>query len=167
MSTDPLFTQTLSLADPSALTNHADWIGVIGLLIGVVSLAYAWWQNRSRKRLENYIRAQNWWLYTKASKTLGTVQLAQKTYKALAKAAQDPDVIEQLARSDDCAEEVLGEVVRTIHYSEPTFDDATIARWRRERRIPSDNHLFLFRPFLPANKRMQPVPPSDSPNGQH
>lgn len=60
-----------------------EWIGVIGIVIAVLSLGYAFWENRSRARLSRYIRAQNWFLYGKASNSNGHAQTALAKYKAL------------------------------------------------------------------------------------
>jgi hypothetical protein len=61
----------------------SDWLGVAGLIIGVLSFVYALWEKRSRARLEDYVRAQNWSLYGKASNANGHTQTALTKYKSL------------------------------------------------------------------------------------
>ena len=141
-----------------------DWTGAIGLLIGVLSFAYALWEKRSRARLENYIRAQNWSLYGKANNSIGSVQLALSKYKSLGKDALHPEVLEWLSKADAFGQDVFKDVIRQIHYSEPTFDDDTVARWVREGRV-AEKHATLFRQLTPANKPMQPTAQSGAADG--
>jgi len=39
-----------------------NWIGAVGVIIAIASFGYALWEKRSRTRLENFVRAQNWFL---------------------------------------------------------------------------------------------------------
>ena len=133
-----------------------EWTGVIGLLIGVLSFGYALWEKRSRKRLEQYIRAQNWALFNKANNANGHTQRALGKYKLLGKDAMDPEVLEYLCKADAFGQDVFKDVIRQIHFSEIVFDDDTVSRWVREGRI-TEKHAELFRQLTPANKPMQPT----------
>ena len=136
----------------------SDWLGVAGLLIGVLSFGYALWEKRSRARLEDYIRAQNWSLYGKASNANGHTQLALTKYKSLGKEALDPEVLEFLSRADAFGQDVFKDVIRQIQFSEPVFDEVTVARWVREGRVV-ETHAPLFRQLTAANK------PIEAPHG--
>jgi hypothetical protein len=46
-------------------------------------------------------------------------------------------------------------VIRQIQFSEPVFDEVTVARWVREGRIV-DKHAALFRQLTAANKPIGP-----------
>ena len=132
----------------------SDWTGVVGVFFAVISLAYAWWEKRSRARLEDYIRAQNWFLYEKASNSNGHTQIALAKYKALGKDALDLEVLEFLSKADAFGQDVFKDTIRQIQYSEPTFDEEAVNRWVREGRV-AEKHAAHFRKLTPANKVMQ------------
>jgi len=132
----------------------SDWTGVVGVIFAVISLAYAWWEKRSRARLEDYIRAQNWFLYEKASNSNGHTQIALAKYKALGKDALDLEVLEFLSKADAFGQDVFKDTIRQIQYSEPTFDEEAVNRWVREGRV-AEKHAAHFRKLTPANKVMQ------------
>jgi hypothetical protein len=142
----------------------SDWTGVIGVLIAVISLGYAWWEKRSRTRLEDYIRAQNWFLYDKASNSNGHTQLALSKYKALGKEAVDLEVLEFLSKADAFGQDVFKDTIRHIHFSESAFDDDTVSRWVREGRV-AERHAHHFRKLTPANKAIQPTRETRAPDG--
>jgi hypothetical protein len=142
----------------------SDWTGVIGVLIAVVSLGYAWWEKRSRTRLEDYIRAQNWFLYEKANNSTGHMQMALSKYKALGKEALDPEVLEFLSKADAFGQDVFKDTIRQIQFSEPTFDEAAVSRWVREGRV-AERHAHHFRKLTPANKAMQATRETRAPDG--
>jgi hypothetical protein len=142
----------------------SDWTGVIGLVMAVLSFGYALWEKRSRARLEDYIRAQNWSLYGKASNSNGHAQIALSKYKALGKDALHPEVLEFLSKADAFGQDVFKDVIRQIQFSEPTFDDDTVTRWVREGRV-AEKHAALFRNLTPANKPIQVTPQSGAPDG--
>jgi hypothetical protein len=142
----------------------SEWLGVIGLVIGVLSFAYAVWENRSRARLQNYIRAQNWLLYGKASTANGHTQRALHTYMTVSKDALNPEVLGLLYAADAYGQDVLKDAVRQIQFSEPRFDADSIARWTREGRVP-ENHSPLFHLLTPADKPIYAAPKSDAGEG--
>ena len=132
----------------------SDWTGVVGVIFAIISLGYAWWEKRSRARLEGYIRAQNWFLYEKASNSNGHTQGALAKYKALGKDALDLEVFEFLSKADAFGQGVFKDTIRQIPYSEPIFDEETVSRWVREGRV-AEKHATHFRKLTPANKAMQ------------
>ena len=135
--------------------NLSDWTGIFGVALSLLSLGYALWENRSRTRLSDYIRAQNWFLYGKASNSKGHTQTALTKYKALGREQLDPEVLEFLCKADAFGQDVLKDVIRQIQLSEPVFDNDTVSRWVREGRI-DEKHSLLFRQLISANKPIQP-----------
>ena len=87
--------------------NASEIIGAIGAVFGFIGVAIAIYENRSRARLSNYIRAQNWHLYGKANNTNDSVQIALKKYKACSKDSHDLELFELLAKADAFGQDVL------------------------------------------------------------
>lgn len=137
----------------------SDWLGMVGVFIGVISFGYALWEKRSRARLENYVQAQNWSLYGKASNANGHTQTALTKYMALEKDVLNPEVLVFLGKADAFGQDVLKDVIRQIQYSEPLFDEATVSRWVREGRV-AETHAPLFYQLVVSNKRIQLPPQS-------
>jgi hypothetical protein len=142
----------------------SEWTGIVGVVLAVLSLAYALWEKRSRARLSDFIRAQNWSLYGKASNSIGHAQTALAKYKALGKDKLDPDVLEFLSKADAFGQDVFKDVIRQIQFSEPVFDDETVSRWVREGRV-AEKYALLFRQLTRANKPIQPTPQSGAADG--
>jgi hypothetical protein len=136
-----------------------DWTGIVGVLLALLSLGYAFWENRSRARLADYVRTQNWSLYAKASNSNGHTQTALAKLKALGGAHVNLEVLEYLSKADAFGQDVFKDSVRQIKFSEPKFDDETISRWIREGRI-AEHHALLFRQLTDAAR---PVTASKNP----
>lgn len=135
----------------------SDWLGVAGVLIGLAGLAYAVYENRSKARLSDYIRAQNWHIYSKANNANGSVQLALQKYKTQAQnGAIDLEAFEWLSKADAFGQDVFKDVIRQIQVSEPSFTAQDVERWVKENRI-SEKHAPLFYALTPANKSLQPT----------
>jgi len=98
-------------------------LGVLGLLIGVASLAYAIYQGSEKRRLTSYIRSQSWHLYSKANNANGAVQLSLSKYKSVHASDLSPDVVESLARADAFGQDVFKDAVRQIQVAEPVFHE--------------------------------------------
>jgi hypothetical protein len=130
-----------------------DWLGIVGIII---TAGYAFWENWRRARLEDFIRAQNWSLYNKASNANGHAQQALVRYKTYARENLNAEVLEFLSKADAFGQDVMRDVIRQIQYSEPVFDDATVSRWVREGRV-QDGHALLFRQLTRADKPIQPL----------
>lgn len=135
----------------------SDILGMIGVFIGLAGLAYAIYQGSERRRLSDYIRSQNWHLYSKANNANGAVQLGLRQYKSVHAANLSPDVVEVLARADAFGQDVFKDVIRQIQVSEPVFSVQTIDAWVSDGRISSE-HAVLFRNLAPANNSFKPKP---------
>jgi hypothetical protein len=131
--------------------NLSDIIGVLGVIVGVVSLGYAIYERNSRARLERFFRAQNWALLDKASNANGHTQIALTKYKSLGNEKIDLDVLEFLSKADAFGQDVFKDTIRQIHYSEPEFDNETISRWIKEDRV-AEKHRNLFLRLTPADQ---------------
>lgn len=64
-------------------------------------------------------------------------------------------MLEFLSKADAFGQDVFKDVIRQIQFSEPVFDEVTVARWVREGRIV-DKHAALFRQLTAANKPIGP-----------
>lgn len=120
-------------------------LGLAGVVIGVVSLVYAIWQGSEKRKLQRYIRAQNWHLYSKASNANGSLQLAADKYRSAHSAALSHEVIEWLSKADAFNQDVLKDIVRTIQSSEPKFGDKQIADWISSGKITEHHAKEIFR----------------------
>lgn len=134
----------------------SDWLGVAGLIVGIAGLAYAVYENRSKARLSDYIRAQNWHIYSKANNANGSVQLALQKYKQAESQTVDLEAFEWLSKADAFGQDVFKDVIRQIQVSEPSFTAQDVERWVREKRV-SEKHAPLFYALTPANKSLQPT----------
>lgn len=66
-------------------------------------------------------------------------------------------MLEFLSKADASGQDVFKDVIRQIQFSEPEFDDETVARWVGEGRV-AEGHAPLFRQMISANKPIQPTP---------
>jgi len=127
-------------------------LSVISVGLGVAGLAYAIYQGMERRRLQDYIRSQNWHLYAKANNANGATQKALRLYKQSAGQHVDPEVVEALAQADAFGQDVFKDVIRQIQFSEPRFDETSIEDWVRKGRI-SEKHGLLFKNIAPMKDR--------------
>lgn len=127
------------------------YIGIAGLIVGIVGIAYAVYENRTKKKLSNYIRAQNWYLYSKANNASGSVQLASKKYKEIPPDCMNLEVLEWLSKADAFSQDVFKDVIRQIQVSEPVFNYKMIERWVAEGRV-AEKHAPLFKILVPAKR---------------
>jgi len=130
------------------------YVGIAGLIVGILGIAYAAYENRTRKKLSNYIRAQNWHLYSKANNANGSVQLALNKYKEIPPDHMNLEVLEWLSKADAFGQDVFKDVIRQIQVSEPVFNSKTIKRWVAEGRI-AEKHALLFEMLTPANQSLE------------
>lgn len=125
--------------------------GIVGAVFGFIGVALAIYENRSRARLSNYIRAQNWHLYSKSNNANGSVQLALEKYKAGDPEKIDLEVLELLSKADAFGQDVFKDIIKQIHYAEPVYSRDLIERWERNGRITKASTP-LFLALTPANR---------------
>lgn len=143
--------------------NTSDIIGIVGALFGLIGIAIAIYENRSKARLTSYIRAQNWHLYGKSNNANGSVQIALEKYKSTGKENIDIEVLEWLSKADAFGQDVLKDVIKQIHFSEPEFNRELIERWASNGRISKKTEA-LFHVLTPANKLSKGTPKSGAPS---
>lgn len=132
----------------------SEWLGILGGFVGLASIAYAIYENKSKKRLSDYIRAQNWHLYSKANNANGSIQLALQKYKeGLSGDKVNLEAFEWFSKADAFGQDVFKDVIRQIQVTEPSFTSKDIERWIQEGRI-SQKHAQLFFALTTANKSL-------------
>lgn len=123
--------------------SFSDILGIIGVLLGIAGLVYAMFQTYERRKLQDFVRSQSWYVFSKANNVTGIAQAALRTYKQLHDQAQNVELIELLAKTDAFGQDMFKETIRQIQLSEPLFTRATIANWVAEGKIDKDHaHLF-------------------------
>jgi len=132
----------------------SDYIAFAGLTVGILGFTYAVYANRTRQKLSDYVRAQNWHLYSKVNNASGSIQLAFARFKGMSPDSMDHETLEWLAKADAFGQDVLKDAVRQIRFSEPVFDSKSIQRWVREGRVVAE-HAPLFETLAPANESLE------------
>ncbi|BAV65099.1 hypothetical protein [Sphingobium cloacae] len=125
------------------------FLAVGGFIIGVVGLLYAFYQGSEKKKLEGFVKSQNWHLYSKTNNANGQLQLAVKLYRERYKDKLDPDVLANLEKSDAWCQDVFKEVIRQIQLSEKAFDSTLIDHWISTGKINEHHANALFRNLIP------------------
>lgn len=123
----------------------SDVLGVLGLIIGVVSFVFAIYQGTEKRKLEKYIRSQNWHLYSKANNANGSLQLAIEKLKVARSQGDFDEVIEWLSKADAFNQDVFKDIVRQIQLAEPKFGESEIAEWVNTGKISEYHAKELFR----------------------
>ena len=109
--------------------NRSIVIGVIGILLGIIGLAYAIYQSYEREKLSAFVRSEAWYLYQKSSLANATTQEAFALYKKTYPENPNTQIIEALAKADAFGQDVHKEVIRQIQLSEPDFSRAKVEKW--------------------------------------
>lgn len=121
-------------------------INYVSFAIGIIGLFVAFVQYNEKRKLNEYVRANNWFNYQRIENTNGTVQLAKNLY--LRKSAQniDAEILDRLSMADAHGQELLKEAIRQIQISEPSFTSNDFDRWEHEGKI-SNEKVALFKRF--------------------
>lgn len=123
--------------------NFSDILGIIGVLLGIAALAYAVFQTYERRKLQEFVRSQSWYVFSKANNVTGIAQAALRTYKQAHAQTQNVELIELLAKTDAFGQDLFRETIRQIQLSEPLFTRTTVASWVAEGKIDKE-HAALF-----------------------
>ena len=118
--------------------------GAIGILVGVVSLGYAFYTNRKAKRIEDVTRSGVWTLYQSANSSGGVLQGSLKMYMNIHKDNLDPELVRKLSKADELSLTVYHDCIRFIQLVEPVFDLKTIEYWGDTGKI-SPKHISSFK----------------------
>ena len=124
--------------------NFSDLLAVVGLLLAVAGLAFSVYQAREKKKLEEYVRSQAWYIYSKANNVTGIVQASLNAYKGEHAQNLNLHVLELMAKSDAFGQDLFKETVRQIQLSEPEFTQQQIADWVKDGKIDAE-HAALFK----------------------
>ena len=123
--------------------NFSDILGIVGVLLGIAGLGYAVYQTSEKQKLQEFVRSQSWYVYSKANNVTGIAQASLHAYKKTHTQNQSMDVIELLAKADAFGQDLFRETIRQIQLSEPVFTKAQIARWVADGKLDRD-HAALF-----------------------
>lgn len=126
------------------LMTFSDILGVIGLVLAVIGLAYAVYQTREKKKLEEYVRSQAWYIYSKANNVTGIVQASLNAYKQAHAQNLNTQVLELLAKTDAFGQDLFKETIRQIQLAEPEFTHEQISAWVADGKLDED-HSALFK----------------------
>ena len=137
-------------------------VTILSLIVGFVGVGYAVYENRAKKKLSDYIRAQNWHLYSKANNASGHVQVALNKYKEISPDCMNHEVLESLSKADAFSQDVFRDVIRQIQVSEPVFNSKAIKRWVAEDRVKAQ-HAPFFEILTPANQSLEKDSPEAGP----
>ncbi len=121
-----------------------EFVGIIGPLVGVLSFIYAVYENRQRAKLIDYNREQAWEIYRQSSATLLFYQNVEKKKNEI----DDKSIIEDVIRGETSASELVRNSIRMIKRFEKKFDNETIDRWYKERKIPNESHVEVFKKLI-------------------
>jgi len=123
--------------------NLSDILAVIGIVVGVAGFLFAIYQARERQKIQEFVRSQSWYVFSKANNVSGIAQASLRTYKKYHEEDQHTEVIELLAKTDAFGQDLFRETIRQIQLSEPVFTRAQITQWVAEGKLDSQ-HVPLF-----------------------
>ena len=124
--------------------NFSDILGIIGIVLAVISLVYAVYQTREKKKLEEYVRSQAWYIYSKANNVTGIAQAGLSAYKQAYAQNLDTQVLELMAKTDAFGQDLFRETIRQIQLAEPNFTHNQIDIWVSDEKLDKD-HATLFK----------------------
>jgi len=130
-----------------------EWVEIIGFIVGVVGFVFALYQGTERRKLQNFLRSQNWQLYSKENNANGSLQRAIKVYESTHGSGVSCDVIKLLYAADAFSQDVFKDIVRQIQLAEKRFDHASIEEWVADGKVTEEHARLLFKPIVvTANK---------------
>lgn len=130
--------------------NFSDILGVIGVVFAVIGLVYAVYQTREKKKLEDYVRLQAWYIYSKANNVTGIAQASLRLYKQAHAQSLNSDVLEIMAKTDAFGQDLFKETIRQIQMAEPDFTSTKIDVWVSDGKLDKD-HVPLFKILCVSN----------------
>ena len=123
--------------------SFSDILGIIGVLLGIAGLAYAVYQTNEKRKLQEFVRSQSWYVFSKANNVTGIAQAALRTYKQSLSQNQNIEILELLAKTDAFGQDLFRETIRQIQLNEPLFTRTQIAKWVADGKLDKD-HAPLF-----------------------
>jgi len=119
------------------------FINLFGIALGVTGIGYAVYESRQSKKLSDYIRAHNWFNFQRVNTTSSLIQKSKTLYKEKHKDNLDPEIFEYLANADAFSQEIYKEMIKQIHYFEPSFSAKDFERWKKEGKITETEEAFF------------------------
>ena len=123
--------------------SFSDILGIIGVLLGIAGLAYAVYQTNEKRKLQEFVRSQSWYVFSKANNVTGIAQAALRTYKQSLSQNQNIEILELLAKTDAFGQDLFRETIRQIQLNEPLFTRTQIVKWVADGKLDKD-HAPLF-----------------------
>jgi hypothetical protein len=137
--------------------SFSDIIGIIGIVLAVISLVYAVYQTREKKKLEEYVRSQAWYIYSKANNVTGIAQAGLSAYKQAHAQSLNMEVLEIMAKTDAFGQDLFKETIRQIQLAEPDFTHNQIDVWVSDGKLDI-NHAVLFKALCVSNSASKRTP---------
>lgn len=135
--------------------SFSDALGIVGVVLGIASLIYAYYQTKERRKLEEFVRSQSWYVHSMANNMTGIAQASLRTYKQHHAESIANEVLEVMSKTDAFGQDLFKETIRQIQLSEPVFSKETISEWIADGKLDKD-HAALFEQLcvrpLPTNK---------------
>ena len=122
----------------------SDILCVIVLVLPVIGLVYAMYQTREKKKLEEHVRSQSWYIYSKANNVSGIVQASLSAYKHAHAQNVNIEVLELMARTDAFGQDLFTEPIRQIQLAEPELTHQEIGAWVADEKLDKD-YAALFK----------------------
>lgn len=122
----------------------SDILGVIGVVLAIVGIAYAVYQTHEKRKLEEYVRSQAWYIYSKANNVTGIAQASLNAYKQAHAQNLNTQLLELMAKTDAFGQDLFKETIRQIQLAEPKFTHTKINTWVENGKLDED-HAALFK----------------------
>jgi hypothetical protein len=117
-------------------------LNIVGLIIGLLSLAYAIMQGMKSKRLNDYFRLEAWLLYEESSEVLARIQDIEKDFDS--DHFDDKVIRKKIVETNCYGTQLLKDTIKNIKKTEKRFDKSVINKWFEEKRIPNESHIRGF-----------------------
>lgn len=122
-------------------------VTLLGTVFGLIGIIIAAYQNNQRKRIEEMIRANNWYNYEQAIILHGKLQHLLQVYKEKHTNNIDIELFEELSKADVLGQESYIKIIRQIQMFEPSFSNQDIEKWFSYGKI-DENRKKLFRKYI-------------------
>lgn len=115
-----------------AMNDILTWLGTS---VGIIGVLYAFYESRQKRRLQDLIRANNWYMYQRMNNASRSVQLTMEKYKQAHAQSIDVGVLEWLSKSVAFTQEVFKEIIRQIQVFEPSFTEEDLDCWKNQGKL--------------------------------
>lgn len=130
--------------------SFSDILGVVGIVLAVISLVYAVYQTHEKMKLQEHVRSQAWYIYSKANNVTGIAQAGLSAYKQVHAQTLNAQVLELMVKTDAFGQDLFRETIRQIQLAEPDFTHSEIDTWISDGKLDKD-HAALFKAICVSN----------------